>query len=73
MDTRDEAANVGYGTYVKNTGLCSLTDCLTAKLLLALASTVILGSESHGTHYHILLSDGSGSIQTSPRLAWSVG
>jgi hypothetical protein len=26
------------------------TDSLTAKLLLALASTVILGSESHGTH-----------------------
>jgi hypothetical protein len=33
------------------------------KLLLALASTVILGSESRGPHDHILLSDGSGSLQ----------
>jgi hypothetical protein len=31
------------------------------KLLLALASTVILGSESRGTHDHILLSHYSGS------------
>jgi hypothetical protein len=38
---------------------------LTAKLLLALASTVILGSESHGTHDYILLSDGSGSLQNN--------
>jgi hypothetical protein len=37
---------------------------LPAKLLLALSSTVILDSESHGTHGHILLSDGSGSLQT---------
>jgi hypothetical protein len=29
------------------------------KLLLALASTAILGSESHRSHDHILLSDGS--------------
>jgi hypothetical protein len=29
------------------------------KLLLALASTMIFGSESHGTHDHILLSGGS--------------
>jgi hypothetical protein len=36
--------------------------CLTAKLLLALISTVILGSESHVTHDHILLSDSSGSL-----------
>jgi hypothetical protein len=36
---------------------------LTAKLLLVLASTVILGSESHRTHGHVLLSDGSGSRQ----------
>jgi hypothetical protein len=41
---------------------------LTAKLLLALASTVILGSESHRTHGHILLSDGSGSLQTLSNL-----
>jgi hypothetical protein len=34
------------------------------KSLLALASTVILGSESHGTHDHTFLSDGSGSLQT---------
>jgi hypothetical protein len=33
-------------------------------LLLALASTVILSSESHGTHGHILLSDCSGSFTT---------
>jgi hypothetical protein len=36
--------------------------CLPANFLLVLASTVILGSESHGTHDHILLSDGSGSL-----------
>jgi hypothetical protein len=42
-----------------------LTHWLTAKLLLALASTVTLGSESHGTHDHVLLSDGSGSLQTT--------
>jgi hypothetical protein len=40
--------------------LCKqLANWLTAKLLLALARTVILGSESHGTHDHILLTDGS--------------
>jgi hypothetical protein len=38
-------------------------DWLTAKLLLALASTAIMGSESHGAHDHILLSDGSGSLR----------
>jgi hypothetical protein len=32
-------------------------------LLLVLASTVIVGSELHGTHDQILLSDGFGSIQ----------
>jgi hypothetical protein len=37
---------------------------LTAKLLLAFASIVILASESHGTHDLILLSDGSGNLQT---------
>jgi hypothetical protein len=41
---------------------------LTAKLLLGLASTVILDSESHGTHGHILLSEGSGSLQP---LTWN--
>jgi hypothetical protein len=35
---------------------------LAGKLLLALASTVILGSHSRGTHELILLSDGSGSL-----------
>jgi hypothetical protein len=30
----------------------SADDCVTAKLLLALASKVILDSESHGTHDH---------------------
>jgi hypothetical protein len=38
---------------------------LTAKLLLAFTSTVILCSEPHGTHDHILLFDGSGNIQHS--------
>jgi hypothetical protein len=38
---------------------------LTAKLLRVLASSVILGSESHGTHDHILLPDGSGSLPDS--------
>jgi hypothetical protein len=37
---------------------------LTAKLLLGLASTAIHYSEPHGTHDHILLSDGFGSLQT---------
>jgi hypothetical protein len=37
---------------------------LTAKLLQALTSTVILGSKSHGSHGHILLCDSSESIQT---------
>jgi hypothetical protein len=36
----------------------------TANLLLALANTVIFGSESHRTHDHILLSDGFWSLQT---------
>jgi hypothetical protein len=36
-----------------------------SKLLLLLASTVVLGSESHGTHGHILHPGGSGSLQTS--------
>jgi hypothetical protein len=40
------------------------TELLTPELLQALASTVILGSELHGTHDHILLSDVSGSLQT---------
>jgi hypothetical protein len=33
--------------------------------LLVLDSTVIHGSESHGTHDHILVLDGSGSLQTT--------
>jgi hypothetical protein len=45
-------------------GQLYLTDWLTAKFLLVLASTVILGSESHGTRDHISLSDGSGSRAT---------
>jgi hypothetical protein len=35
------------------------------KLLLVLAIKVILGFESHGIHGHILMSDGSGSLQNS--------
>jgi hypothetical protein len=34
-------------------------------LLVALTSTVILGSKSHGTRGHILLSNGSGSLPLS--------
>jgi hypothetical protein len=37
---------------------------LTAKLLLAFASTMILSSKPHGTHDNILLPDVSGSLQT---------
>jgi hypothetical protein len=33
-------------------------------MLLILARTVIHGSETHGAHYHILLSDSSGSLQS---------
>jgi hypothetical protein len=42
-----------------------LKDHESSKLLLALASTVTLGSESYGTHGHIrvLLSDGTGSLR----------
>lgn len=36
-----------------------------AKLLLAFVSTVILGSEPHRTHDHVLLSDGT----RSPKIA----
>jgi hypothetical protein len=42
-----------------------LTERQAAKLLLAFASTVILGSESHGSHDLILLSGGSGSLQAT--------
>jgi D-alanyl-lipoteichoic acid acyltransferase DltB (MBOAT superfamily) len=38
---------------------------LTAKLLLALTITVILGSEYHGAHVHILLSDAPGGLLTA--------
>jgi hypothetical protein len=48
------------------------SDWLTDTLLLALASTEILGSVSHETHDHILLTDGSGSIQTSYLIVWSL-
>jgi hypothetical protein len=36
-----------------------------SKLLLVLASTAIIGFEFHETHDHILLSDGSGNLQTN--------
>jgi hypothetical protein len=39
-------------------------DCLNSKLLLALASRVILGSESHKTHDYYLLSDCPGIPRT---------
>jgi hypothetical protein len=41
------------------------TGSLVAKVLLAFASIVIPGSESNGTHDHILLSDRSRSLQTT--------
>jgi hypothetical protein len=41
------------------------TNWLPVKLLLALASTMILVSKFHGTHDHIWLSIGSGSHQTT--------
>jgi hypothetical protein len=52
---------------IESCPLCSdwQTDLLTAELLLALARTVILGSKSHETCGHILLSDNSGSLQTT--------
>jgi hypothetical protein len=45
---------------------------LTAELLLRFTSSVILGSEPHGTHGHILLFDGSQSLQIvlSFRVPW---
>jgi hypothetical protein len=43
------------------------TIALTAKLLLTLSSTIVLGSEYHGTHDLILLSDASSRLQ-SPAL-----
>jgi hypothetical protein len=45
--------------------ILKLIALLTAKLLLVLASTTILGSESHGTHDYISLSDGAGTLQTT--------
>jgi hypothetical protein len=42
-----------------------LTERQASKLLLTLASTMILRSESHGTYDLILLPDGSGSLQTT--------
>jgi hypothetical protein len=39
------------------------------KLLLVLASTVVLGSGPHGIHYHILLSHDSGSLATLTALS----
>jgi hypothetical protein len=38
---------------------------LTAKLLLDLRNKVILGTESHGTHYHVLFSGNTGDLQTT--------
>jgi hypothetical protein len=42
------------------------TDWLIVKLLLVLASTVILGSESHETHDYTSLSDSSGRLPILP-------
>jgi hypothetical protein len=46
---------------------------LTAKSMLAQASTMILSSESHGTHDSILLSAGSGSVQSTWILIYYLG
>jgi hypothetical protein len=40
-----------------------IIDWLAGKLLLGLASTVIIGSESHGAHDHILQANESGNLQ----------
>jgi hypothetical protein len=45
---------------------------LPAKVLLALVSTMVLGSESHGTQDHILLFDGAGSLQIASVLLLSL-
>jgi hypothetical protein len=47
-----------------------IVDLLTAELLLVLASTVILGSESNGTHDVILMSDGFRSLQSNSQSIW---
>jgi hypothetical protein len=49
--------------------------CLSAKFLLTLTSTVILGSESHRTHDQILLFDSSESLHTlcAESLLYSLG
>jgi hypothetical protein len=65
---KQDAWNVGSPTFRQTLQLLysipvSLNDWLTVKLLPALASTVNLGSESRGTHDHISLCDGSGSLQ----------
>jgi hypothetical protein len=44
-------------------GMLNGSILLPFKLLLVLVSTVILGSESHGIHDAILLSEGSGNLQ----------
>jgi hypothetical protein len=44
-----------------------------AKLALALASTVILGSESRGTHGHIFLSQFSGSLWANRKSLYRSG
>jgi hypothetical protein len=49
----------------KNQLIWASKPIVTAKLLLALASTAILGSEFQGFRDHILLSDGCGSPQTT--------
>jgi hypothetical protein len=52
--------------------VATLRNSLTAKLLLAFASTVILSTESHGTHDRVLLSGGSGILQglSDPLYLW---
>lgn len=49
--------------------ISQLTALLTAKLLLTVAHTLILDSESHRTQDHILLFEGSESLQNSSPLS----
>jgi hypothetical protein len=49
------------------TGANLLADSLTAKLLLAIASTVIVGYKSHGSNDHIVLSHSSEGISRNRR------
>jgi hypothetical protein len=44
--------------------------CLPDKLLLAIASTVIIGSDFHGIHYHILPLTALGAFKSKSKLLY---